>query len=103
MPYTAFKKGTLILNEGIQYDSLSKSEKEQLEKVWTYESGNPDSNRNIESNELFTYIFNADTIDKVLQDLMQNGLKVQGGERIGKTIVFAYNHAHAELVVKRFN
>ena len=103
VPYTAFKKGTLILNEGIQYDSLSKSEKEQLEKVWTYESGNPDSNRNIESNELFTYIFNADTIDKVLQDLMQNGLKVQGGERIGKTIVFAYNHAHAELVVKRFN
>ena len=103
VPYTAFKRGTVILKEGIKYDRLSKAEREQMEKVWTYESGDPDSNRNIESNELFTYIFNTDTVDKVLQDLMQNGLTVQGGERIGKTIIFAYNHPHAELIVKRFN
>ncbi|MBQ3734889.1 MAG: DEAD/DEAH box helicase family protein [Bacteroidales bacterium] len=56
-----------------------------------------------DSKEIFTYIFNIDTIDKVLQDLMTNGLSVQGGERIGKTIIFAYNHQHAEMIVQRFN
>jgi len=107
VPYTAFKKGTLILKEGIKYDSLSKDEKEQMEKIWDYEKTvkalNGEGGRDIDSKEIFTYIFNTDTIDKVLQDLMQNGLTVQGGERIGKTIIFAYNHQHAELIVQRFN
>ncbi len=107
VPYTAFKKGTLILKEGIKYDSLSKAEKEQMEKIWDYEKTvkvlNVEGNRDIDSKEIFTYIFNTDTVDKVLQDLMQNGLTVQGGERIGKTIIFAYNHQHAELIVQRFN
>ena len=108
VPYTAFKKGTLILSEGIKYDSLSEEEKEQMEKVWEYErlinavKDGKAKSRDIESSEIFTYIFNTDTIDKVLQDLMKNGLTVQGGERIGKTIIFAYNHAHAELIVNRF-
>ncbi len=109
VPYTAFKKGSMILKEGIKYDSLSKQEKEQLEKIWEYEKlvkavkDNCGKGRNIESKEVFTYIFNTDTVDKVLQDLMKNGLTVQGGERIGKTIIFAYNHQHAELIVQRFN
>jgi len=109
VPYTAFKKGTMILKEGIKYDKLSKEEKEQLEKVWIFEQAEKAlmdgerKGRDIESKEIFTYIFNTDTIDKVLQDLMKNGLSVQGGERIGKTIIFAYNHQHAELIVLRFN
>ena len=61
-----------------------------------------DYHRNIENNEIFSYIFNKDTIDHVLQDLMENGQKVQSGERIGKTIIFAYNHRHAEMIVNRF-
>lgn len=92
---------------GIKYNDLSKEEKEQLEKVWAYETARNALNgteyqRDIHGNEMFTYIFNQDTIDKVLQDLMTNGLKVQSGERIGKSIVFAYNHAHAEQIVERF-
>ncbi|MCH5214898.1 MAG: helicase, partial [Muribaculaceae bacterium] len=59
--------------------------------------------RDIDSNEIFTYIFNVKTIDLVLQTLMNEGLKVQSGERIGKSVIFAYNHAHAELIVQRFN
>lgn len=127
VPYNGLKRGTTILADGIKYEKLSKDEKEQLEKVWKYEQvkkaviydpimaaaeaqleyGNRNKwqkyIRNIESSEIFKYIFNIDTVDKVLQDLMQNGLKVQNGERIGKTIIFAYNHKHAELVVERFN
>jgi type I restriction enzyme, R subunit len=107
--YHGFKRGSLILKEGIKYDKLSDEEKQQLDAVWEYEQtrkaleGRPMGPRDIDSKEIFSYIFNADTVDKVLQDLMENGLKVQSGERIGKTIIFAYNHHHAELIVERFN
>ena len=108
VPYTGLKRGSLILKEGIKYDKLTDKEKEQFEEIWEYEKakkalkGNEGQPRDIDSEEVFTYIFNQDTIDKVLQDLMENGLKVQGGERIGKTVIFAYNHAHAEQIVERF-
>ena len=131
--YVGYKRGTMILKEGIKYNNLSEEEREQLEKVWEYEEGKvfndfkdfkdlKDSKeftmmvaedavpytkakyvRDINNNEIFSYIYNIDTIDAVLQDLMENGLKVQSGERIGKSIVFAYNHRHAELIVERFN
>ena len=108
VPYNGLKRGTSILANGIKYDSLSKEEKEQFEEIWKYEKAKKalaptdKYSRNIESSEMFTYIYNIDTIDKVLQDLMQNGIKVQNGERIGKTIIFAYRHDHAELIVERF-
>ena len=118
----AYKRGSVILKEGIKYSSLSEEEKEQMEQIWEYEQTMQALERSpmmaaegevmyqkakyvrdINNNELFTYIHNIDTIDKVLQDLMENGLKVQSGERIGKTIIFAYRHTHAELIVERFN
>ena len=120
--YSGFKRGSVILKEGIKYDNLTEEEKEQMEQIWEYEQTMQALDpypmmaaegmvmyekakyvRDINNNELFTYIHNIDTIDKVLQDLMENGLKVQSGERIGKTIIFAYRHTHAELIVERFN
>ena len=105
--YHGLKRGSLVLKEGIKYNNLSAEEKAQLDDVWEYEKMKKAlaglEPRDIQNNEIFSYIFNIDTIDKVLQDLMENGLKVQSGERIGKTIIFAYNHRHAELIVKRFN
>lgn len=107
--YTPISRTTQILKEGIRYNKLSDVEKEQLEKVWEYEKAkndiDPDAeyHRDIEKSEIFKYIFNIDTIDNVLQDLMNNGLKVQSGDLIGKTIIFAYNHKHADQIVERFN
>ena len=92
--YRGFKRGSLILKDGIKYKDLSPKEQEQLEKVWEYEQAKKaidgeDYRRDIRSDEIFKYIFNLDTIDHVLQD-------------IGKTIIFAYNHRHAEMIVERF-
>lgn len=107
--YTLISRTTKILKNGIRYNKLSKEEKDQLEKVWDYEKAknsiDPDSeyHRDIDKSEIFKYIFNIDTIDNVLQDLMNNGLKVQSGDLIGKTIIFAYNHKHAVQIVERFN
>jgi len=115
VPYKGLKRHSRHLRKGIKYNELSQEEKEQLEKVWDYEaslredeappSDNEDDerlHRDIANREMFNYIFNEDTIDKVLQDLMENGIKVQSGERIGKTIIFAYNHKHAKQIVGRF-
>lgn len=59
--------------------------------------------RDIREEEIYKYIYNTDTIDKMLQDLMTHGLKVQSGELIGKTIIFAMNSKTAKLIVERFN
>ena len=110
--YRGFKRGSLILKEGIKYNNLTDEEKQQMEQIWEYESAlkgiqraidDHSSARDIANNEIFSYIFNIDTIDAVLQDLIEKGLKVQYGERIGKSIIFAYNHNHAELIVERFH
>lgn len=107
VPYKGLKRHSEHLRGGIKYNELSQDEKDQLEKVWDYETTvneieDEDYNRDITNTEMFKYIYNDSTIDKVLQDLMTNGLKVQSGERIGKTIIFAYNHKHAVRIVERF-
>lgn len=106
VPYRGFKRHSDHLRGGIKYKDLSQDEKDQLEKVWDYETTvneieDEEYSRDIANSEMFKYIYNDNTIDKVLQDLMANGLKIQSGERIGKTIIFAYNHKHAEQIVKR--
>lgn len=106
VPHTVLNRTTEIMRAGIRYDSLTAAEKQQMEDIWTYEKAKgilSGSNRDIEKSEINKYIFNKDTIDKVLQDLMENGLKINSGETIGKTIIFAASHKHAELIVERFN
>lgn len=109
--YNPISRTTRRLREGIVYNSLSDEEKEQLDKAWEYEkakaemkTGMPHTKtpRDIEKKELFEYIYNISTVDIVLQDLMNNGLKVNNNDKLGKTIIFAYDHTHAELIVKRF-
>lgn len=106
--YTGLIRGSKVVNEDIKYDDLSDDEKHQLDQVWEYEQVNKDPDkklgpRDIEAQEIYNYIYNTDTVDKMLQDLMTNGLKVQSGELIGKTIIFAMNSQTAKLIVERFN
>lgn len=108
VPYQGKIRGSKVVNEGIKYDELSDEEKQQLEQVWEYEQINKDPDeewkpRNIREQEIYKYIYNIDTIDRMLQDLMENGLKIHGGEMIGKTIIFAMNSKTAKLIVERFN
>lgn len=108
VPYRGFQRGSAVVNQGIKYDDLTPEEQKQLEEVWEYEealngTGDGPQPRDVESPEIYKYIFNIDTVDKVLQDLMEHGLKIDGGEKIGKTIIFAFNAKHAQLIVDRFN
>jgi type I restriction enzyme R subunit len=49
------------------------------------------------------WLFNEDTVDKVLAHLMTRGQTVAGGDRLGKTIIFAKNNDHALFIADRFN
>jgi type I restriction enzyme, R subunit len=87
--------------EGIKYNELSELEKEQWEEQdWNEETGIPDK---VEASAMNQWLFNIDTVDKVLKHLMERGLKVAGGDRLGKTIIFAKNNAHAQFIYDRFN
>jgi len=57
----------------------------------------------VEAEAVNKWLFNKDTVDKVLEHLMTRGLTVAGGDRLGKTIVFAKNQAHADFIADRFN
>ena len=97
---------TTFMKQGIKYDELTPEEQGQLEKVWNYESEGGDVEeirRDIDSRELFTYIFNTDTVDKVLSKLLEVGYKIDANEKIGKSIIFAANHEHAVFIVERFH
>lgn len=88
--------------EGIKYADLSPEEQEEYEvKLYNEDTGEiPDK---IDSSALNEWLFNKDTVDKVLKQLMEQGLKVESGDRLGKTIIFAKNHKHAEFIVERFD
>lgn len=88
--------------EGIKYKDLSPEEKEEFEEKF----GDPtagDAADEIGSGALNEWLFNADTVDKVLDYLMENGVKFEGGDKLGKSIIFAKNHKHAVFIEKRFN
>lgn len=103
VPYYNIEVSTRFLGEGVAYDDLSEEDKERLDDDWeeTYGEGS-EMPEFMPSSALNSWVFNEKTVDIVLQDLMENGAKVAGGERLGKTIVFAKNKRHAEFIVSRF-
>ncbi len=103
VPPTAISVPLKFQRDGIHYDELSEEEKDQWESIdWgdEGEEGPPDS---VTGSAVNQWLFNEDTVDKVLQHLMENGQKVEGGDVLGKTIIFAKNHEHALFIEKRFN
>ncbi len=87
--------------EGITYDKLSEEEKEEWDaKEWSEDGTVPDR---VDAEAVNKWLFNKDTVDKVLEHLMTRGAKVAGGDRLGKTIIFAKNNDHAEFIAERFN
>jgi type I restriction enzyme R subunit len=85
---------------GIRYDNLTDAEKDEWDALDWGEDGPPDE---VDAADVNDWLFNINTIDLMLKQLMEDGLKVAGGDRLGKTIIFAKNHRHAEFIVERFD
>jgi len=87
--------------EGIAYDQLTDEERDQWDAIeWDEDGTTPDR---VEPEAVNRWLFNMDTIDKVLEHLMTRGQTVAGGDQLGKTIIFAKNQAHAEFIAQRFD
>lgn len=89
-----------FIQQGIVYDELSDEDKAAYED--TFEDENGEFPESIESSALNEWIFNEDTVREVLHVLMTHGLKIDYGNKIGKTIIFAKNHTHAEKILEVF-
>ena len=95
-----------FVREGIRYNELSEDEKEEWDELdWGEdEEGEPlDPPDEVDAAQLNKWLFNKDTVDRVLEHLMVEGVKVAGGDRLGKTIIFAKNQLHADFIKERFD
>ena len=97
--YSTLEYKTKIMEDGIHYNELSEEEKEEYEKTFEDDELIEDD---ISSEAINSWLFNKDTIDTVLKELMEKGLKIEGGDKLGKTIIFAKNSLHAQAIVERF-
>lgn len=99
--YVSVESKLKFMERGIVYDELSEEDKEAYEATFGGEQGNlPEA---INSSALNSWIFNEDTIKQVLNILMTNGIKIDYGQKLGKTIIFARNHDHAEKILEVFH
>ncbi|MHB1009185.1 MAG: DEAD/DEAH box helicase family protein [Propionibacteriaceae bacterium] len=100
VPPRGVSVGTKFLRGGIRYDDLTDEEKDEWDSLDWGEDGPPTE---VSAEEINRFLFNEDTVDKVLATLMTDGYRVAGGDRIGKTIIFAKNRNHADFIQKRYD
>lgn len=100
VPPRAMSVPLRFVREGIKYDELPDDEKAEWDAL-EWEGKLPGGD--IDASAVNKWLFNEDTVDKVLQHLLTYGLKVAEGDRLGKTIIFAKNHEHAMFIAKRFD
>lgn len=98
--YVSIETTLKFMQQGISYEDLSEDEKRVYEETFSDEDGKMPPI--INATELNKWIFNEDTIKQVLRTLMNDGLKIDYGSKIGKTIIFARNHNHAEKILEVF-
>ncbi|MBT2721460.1 DEAD/DEAH box helicase family protein [Bacillus sp. ISL-46] len=102
VPAQPIKIKMKIPRSGVKYSQLSDEEKEAYDEEFT-DAVTGEKPEEISSSAINTWLFNNDTVDKALKIMMEKGIKVKGGDELGKTIIFAKNHNHAEFIAKRFS
>lgn len=102
-PPKAFNIPLKFPREGIKYEELSEEDQFRFRELFGVQFGDEQEIVAIDKSKINTWLYNTDTIDKVLDYLMTNGQKVAGGDKLGKTILFAKNHKHAAFIEARFN
>lgn len=100
VPFCLIETATQIPDDGITYEDLDEDEREAYEDEFYEDEGLPE---HIPPERINKYIFNIDTVDKMISDLMNNGIKHKNGNHVGKTIIFAQNKRHAKFIVERFD
>jgi len=97
-PFVVDTHTTPFLRAGIKYSQMTAEQRRRLE-----EDEELPQAIEFEQAEIDKLIFNKDTNRIILRNLMDHGIRVAGGSRIGKTIIFARNHDHAVLLQNLFD
>ena len=102
VPPTKISVATKFIREGIKYQELPAEEQAE----WENKAELTDREEVLPS-EVNKFLFNEDTAEKMFAQLMSKGelggIHVEGGDVIGKTIIFAANNDHAVFLEKIFN
>lgn len=99
--YHPINRTSRLIKAGIDWNSLTADEREQLDEYLSDDPSTPDFT--VPGNKIFRILFNKETCRQVVEELMQGGLRVNNGETLGKSIIFAYNHKHAQMIVECFH
>ena len=99
--YHCMEKLFKVPTQGFHYDDLSKEEQEILDDV--FEEDGEKAPDFVSGSSIDTTYFNINTTNRIISEVMEKGLKVEGGDKLGKTIIFAKNHKHALFIEKQFN
>ena len=83
VPYYNYEVKTEFQEKGITYDKLSDEDKERFEEDFIEDGTMPEF---IPSADLNKFVFNETTVDIVLQDLMERGIK-KPYSQMGKEVV----------------
>lgn len=102
--FSVLDRTTEAMRGNVSYDDLTDEQKQSIEDEFDF-TGGEDSPDALSGAELRPggVLINKGTIDVMLTDLMQTGLKVNAGDKLGKTIIFANSHREAEVIVERFD
>ncbi|MBO7135225.1 MAG: DEAD/DEAH box helicase, partial [Spirochaetaceae bacterium] len=92
---------TTFIDKGIHFDDLTEEDRQAIEDEYK-EEGRSDFEE-VPPGDINKFVFNKDTVRKVLEELMENGIKTDAGDKLGKTIIFAYNKKHAQFIVDTFD
>lgn len=98
VPYQVVKHTTKFLRDGIKGHALTPEQVAELE-----DKGIDPNALDFDSQDIDRAIYNKDTNRKILQNLMDHGIRQADGQTLGKTIVFARNHRHAKLLEELFD
>ena len=99
--YYPVENSTTFIDKGIHFDDLSEEDRKAIEDQYK-EEGSSDFEEAPPS-DINKFVFNKDTVKKVIEELMENGIKTDAGDKLGKTIIFAYNKKHAQFIVDTFD
>lgn len=100
--YKVINRSSQMLENGINISRLSVEEQTQLE-AYLAEVQPPSLDYTVPGNELFKSLYNEKTCKLVVEELMTQGLRVNQGETLGKSIIFAFDHTHAQMIVECFH
>ncbi len=99
-PYYRIEKLFKLPVQGMKRDDLTLEEQTVFDDAFEEGEEIPDFVSPDEFNRVY---MNKDTVDRIIIEVMTKGLKVEGGDKLGKTIIFARNHQHAIFIKERFD